>query len=117
MENYQNLYQWLLDRPDLVIFDLIFDLKGEIWEDMGRTIPSYRNQLEGIVEELAVYRRALRGEDKIAFDDIMNKARQHASSCTLLPLFDPVDCLLLSIILEQEKEIRSLKEYIIKEKN
>jgi len=80
---------------------------------MGRTIPSYRSQLEGIVEELAVYRRALRGEDKIAFDNIMNKARQHASSCTLVPLFDPMDCLLLSIILEQEKEIKSLKEHIV----
>ena len=79
---------------------------------MGRTIPSYRGQLEEIIAELAVYRRALRGEDKIAFDDIMNKARQHASSCTLLPLFDPVNCLLLSILLEQEKEIKLLKELI-----
>ncbi len=82
---------------------------------MGRTIPSYRRQLEEIIEELSVYRRALRGEDKIVFDDIMNKARQHASSCTLLPLFDPVDCFLLSIILEQEKEIKMLKEYVIKD--
>lgn len=82
---------------------------------MGRTIPSYRNRLEGIIEELAIYRRALRGEDKIAFDDIMNKARQHASSCTLLPLFDPVDCLLLSILLEQEKEIKLLREQIVRQ--
>jgi len=82
---------------------------------MGRTIPSYRSQLEGIVEELAIYRRALRGEDKIAFDDMMNKARQHASSCALLPLFDPIDCLLLSVLLEQEKEIKLLREQIIKQ--
>ncbi len=82
---------------------------------MGRTIPSYRSKLEEIIEELSVYRRALRGEDKIVFDDIMNKARQHASSCTLLPLFDSVDCLLLSIILEQEKEIKMLKDHIIKD--
>ncbi len=81
---------------------------------MGRTIPSFRSKLEEIVEELAVYRRALRGDDKVIFDDIMNKARQHASSCTLLPLLDPVDCMLLSIILEQEKDIKLLKEYITK---
>ena len=80
---------------------------------MGRTIPSFRTQLEQIIDELLVYRRALRGDDKIAFDDIMNKARQHASSCTLVPLFDPVDCILLSILLEQEKEIKLLKEKII----
>ncbi len=77
---------------------------------MGRTVPSFRNQLEQIIEELSVYRRALRGEEKIAFDDMMNKARQHASSCTLVPSFDPCSCMLLSIILEQEKEIKLLKE-------
>ena len=82
---------------------------------MGRTIPSYREKLEEIIVELGVYRRALRGDDKIAFDDIMNMARQHASSCTLLPLFDPVDCLLLSILLEQEKEIKLLKEHVAKQ--
>lgn len=77
---------------------------------MGRTVPSFRNQLEQIIEELSVYRRALRGEEKIVFDDMMNKARQHASSCTLVPSFDPFSCMLLSIILEQEKEIKLLKE-------
>ena len=82
---------------------------------MGRTIPSYRGELEEIITELNTYRRALRGDDKIAFDNIMNRARQHASSCTLLPLFDPVDCLLLSILLEQEKEIKLLKEQVMKQ--
>ena len=82
---------------------------------MGRTIPSYRGQLEEIIAELNIYRRALRGDDRIVFDNIMNMARQHASSCTLLPLFDPVDCLLLSILLEQEKEIKLLKEHVAKQ--
>jgi len=77
---------------------------------MGRTVPSFRGQMEQIIEELEYYRKALRGEDKIVFDDMMNKARQHASSCTLVPLFDPFSCMLLSIILEQEKEIKLLKE-------
>src|SRR3990172_6061114 len=51
--------------------------------NMGRTVPSFRMLLEGIIEELSVFRRALRGEDKEAFDSLMNKAREHASSCTL----------------------------------
>ncbi len=50
---------------------------------MGRTVPSYRMLLEGIVEELSSFRRALRGVDRAAFDSLMNKARQHASSCTV----------------------------------
>jgi hypothetical protein len=58
---------------------------------MGRTVPSFRMLLEGIVEELSVFRRALRGEDRNVFDSLMNMARQHASSCTVAPLLDPMD--------------------------
>ncbi len=79
---------------------------------MGRTVPSFRMLLEEIVMELSVFRRALRGEDKIAFDNIMNKARAHASSCTVTPMLEPMDAVFLSILVEQQKEIGSLKEAI-----
>jgi hypothetical protein len=79
---------------------------------MGRTVPSFRMLLEGIIEELTVFRRALRGEDKAAFDGLMNKARSHASSCMVTPLFDPMDAVFLSILVEQEKEINSLREML-----
>ena len=59
--------------------------------------------------ELSVFKRALRGEDKIAFDNMMNKARQHASSCTVTPMLEPMDAVVLSILVEQEKDISSLK--------
>ena len=77
---------------------------------MGRTVPSFRMLLEGIIEELSVFRRALRGEDKVAFDSLMNKARSHASSGTVTPMLDPMDAVFLSILVEQEKEINSLRE-------
>jgi hypothetical protein len=64
--------------------------------------------LEGIIEELSVFRRALRGEDKVAFDSLMNKARAHASSCTLI--LEPMDAVFLWILAEQEKEISSLHQ-------
>ena len=60
--------------------------------------------------ELSVFRRALRGEDRAAFDSLMNKARQHASSCTVAPLLDPMEAMFLSILVEQQKEISSLRE-------
>jgi hypothetical protein len=66
--------------------------------------------LEGIIEELSAYRRALRGEDRNAFDSLMNKAREHASSCTVAPLLDPMGAMFLSILVEQQKEICSLRE-------
>ena len=77
---------------------------------MGRTVPSFRNLLEEIIVELSVFRRALRGEGKTAFDSLMNKARKHASSSTVAPTLDPMDAVLLSILIEQEKEINSLRE-------
>ncbi len=77
---------------------------------MGRTVPSFRMQLEEIIMELSVFRRALRGEDKAAFDSLMNKARNHASSSTVAPTLDPMDAVFLSILIEQQKEINSLRE-------
>ena len=82
---------------------------------MGRTVPSFRMLLEGIIEELSAFRRALGGEDRNAFDSLMNKAREHASSCTVAPLLDPMDAVFLSILVEQQKEISSLHEALSKD--
>lgn len=79
---------------------------------MGRTIPSFRNVFEEIMEELSTYRRALRGEDKEAFDEVMNNARKHISSSSVVPTIDPLGSILLSIIIEQQKEINELKELL-----
>ncbi len=77
---------------------------------MGRTVLSFRMLLEEIIAELSIFRRALRGEDKAAFDSLMNKARNHASSCMVAPALDPMDAVFLSILIEQQKEINSLRE-------
>jgi hypothetical protein len=79
---------------------------------LGRTVPSFRVLLVEIILELSVFRRALHGEDKAAFDSFMNKARKHVSSCTVVPTLDPMHAIFLSILVEQEKEICSLREAI-----
>ncbi len=79
---------------------------------MGRTVPSFRNLLEDIIRELSVFRRALRGEDKIAFDGLMNRAREHASSCTVAPVLEPMDAIFLSMLVEHQKELNSLREEV-----
>ena len=73
---------------------------------MGRTVP----MLEEMIDEFSVFRRALNGEDKDAFDSLMNKARKHASSWMVAPTLDPMNAVFLSILIEQEKEINSLRE-------
>lgn len=79
---------------------------------MGRTVPSFRMLLEEIIVELSIFRRALHGEDKAAFDSLMNKAREHASSCTIAPTLDPMDAVFLSILVEQQKELNSLRKAV-----
>ncbi len=77
---------------------------------MGRTVLTFRMLLEEIIAELSIFRRALRGEDKVAFDNIMSKARCHSSSSTIAPTLDPMDAMMLSVLIEMQKEINSLKE-------
>ncbi len=81
-----------------------------IGDMMGRTVPSFRYHLEEIILELQIFRRALHGEDKIAFDELIEKARKHTSSCSIVPTLDPLNCILLSILIEQQKELKTLKE-------
>lgn len=38
----------------------------------------------------------------------MNKAREHASLCTVVPTLDPMEAIFLSILVEQEKELLHL---------
>ncbi len=42
---------------------------------------------------------------------------QHASSCTVVPTLEPMDAVFLSILVEQQKEISSLKEAVNAEKH
>jgi len=46
-------------------------------------ISSFRMLLEGIIGELSDFRRALVEMIEPFFDNLMNKAREHASSCTV----------------------------------
>lgn len=77
---------------------------------MGGTVPSFRILLEEMIVELSVFISAPHGKDKDSFDNLMNKARRHASSCTVAPTLDPMQAVFLSILIEQQKEINSLRE-------
>jgi hypothetical protein len=77
---------------------------------MGRSVPTYRMTLEGVIAGWNEFRRALRTEDREAFDAVVNRARLHASAASYQASTDPVETVFLAILLEQEKEIRRLKE-------
>lgn len=77
---------------------------------MGRTVPTYRRTLESIIREWGEFRRALDGDDREVFDRVMNRARRHSSASSYAALCDPLEAVIISILLEQEKEIEALKK-------
>jgi len=76
---------------------------------MGRTVPSFRTVLDGIIAELSEFRRTLRRHDRAVFDRIMDMAREHASASTMAAAIDPMETVVLSILIEQQKQIDKLK--------
>ncbi len=77
---------------------------------MGRTVPTYRLALESMAQQWNDFRRALRKDDREAFDSLMNSARRHASASTYAISLDPVESALLSMLLEHEKGLLELKK-------
>lgn len=79
---------------------------------MGKTVPTYRNQLEAEVRELLPFRRALRESERILFDTLVNHARSHSAEGSFTAHSDPLVPFFLSILLEQERRIRELDRKI-----
>lgn len=76
---------------------------------MGRTLPTYRQILEGIIVEWNRYKRALRKEDRELFEELMEKARKHASAAGYDARVNPMESFFMSIILEIEKEMKEIR--------
>ena len=64
--------------------------------------------LESMSQQWNDFRRALRSDDRAAFDSLMNSARLHASASTYAISLDPTESALLSMLLEHEKKLLSL---------
>ena len=54
-------------------------------------------------------RRALRAKDHAVFDELVSKARRHASAATYCAHLDPTTTAFLSILLELQRELRDAK--------
>ncbi|MBN1456007.1 MAG: hypothetical protein JW945_07135 [Methanomicrobia archaeon] len=76
---------------------------------MGRTVRTYRTVLEELIADWERFRKALRKEDREAFDRLMGKARAHASAASYDARVDPSESLFMSILVEQERELAELR--------
>lgn len=77
---------------------------------MGKTVESYRMALEDEIRRWNGFAKALRNEDREAFEALMDTCRSYASagSNAVQPiLFEPM---ILSMILSQQKHIQRLQK-------
>jgi hypothetical protein len=79
---------------------------------MGRTNPTYRDRLRSLEERWSDYRHTLRRRDRDPFDRLWEHARGHADASGFQNPPDPMDAVLLSVCLEQERTIETLAERI-----
>lgn len=76
---------------------------------MGRTLPTFRALLDRLEVEWSDYRRALTAEEKRRWDALWQQARRHASASTNAAPLNPMEAMLLSVLLEQEKRLAALE--------
>jgi len=77
---------------------------------LGRTVASYREALENEIKKWAGFRKALRAEDREAFDQMMNECRLHASAGSMATRPFLFEAMLMSILLEQQKALQEIKK-------
>ena len=76
---------------------------------MGRTVPTFRMIIEQFGWDWHEFKRALRGLDKELFDRLLNHARRHATAGHNMPNPNPFEPIVMSILVEHEKELRRLR--------
>jgi hypothetical protein len=79
---------------------------------MGRTLTTFTQLVWQEIESWSRYRRALRQEDQQALDALFASARRHAAAGAYLARETPFDVMLLSMLLEQQKQIEALQRKV-----
>ena len=77
---------------------------------MGKTVESYRLALDAELQSWSGFAKALRSDDREAFERLTDACRNHASAgsnATRPELFEPM---VMSILLEQEKKLIRLEK-------
>jgi len=79
---------------------------------MGRTLPSITQAFIQEEQAFSRFRRALRRADQLALDDLFAAARKHLSAAAYASHALPMEAFLLSMLLEEHKEVLRLRREI-----
>ncbi len=81
---------------------------------MGRTVPTFRQLVEAAAQHWAKFRRALRREDQAHFDRLFLRVRYYTQAATYQCHDNPMEAILLSIALDQEKRLQAAERVLQK---
>jgi hypothetical protein len=76
---------------------------------MGRTLATFTQLVQQEIATWKRYRRALRAEDQQALDELFAAARRQSAAGAYLARDTPFDVMLLSMVVEQQKQIQRLQ--------
>ena len=79
---------------------------------MGRTLPSATQLMLNEEAALSRFRRALRREDQLAFDDLFTSAQKHISAAAYAAHALPFETFLMAMLLEEHKEVLRMRKII-----
>ncbi|QLG47884.1 hypothetical protein [Natrinema halophilum] len=77
---------------------------------MGKTNPTYRDQLRRLEEDWQPFRRALRVQYHDEFDQLFDDARQFADAAGIQNEMAVMEPFLISVMLAQECRIREIED-------
>ena len=84
---------------------------------MGRTLKSITQVFLAEEQSFARFRRALRRSDQLVLDDLFASARQHIAAAAYASHALPFEVFLLSMLLEEHKEVVRLRQLVEEMKN
>tara|TARA_B100001989_G_scaffold187288_1_gene136778 strand:+ start:469 stop:801 length:333 start_codon:yes stop_codon:yes gene_type:complete len=77
---------------------------------MGRTVATWRDRIERRISAWSGFRRALRLDDRIAFDYLLNSVRNRSSACGMMPASDEFEPALLSMLIDLETRLSKVEK-------
>ncbi|MBX7059081.1 MAG: hypothetical protein K1X75_13525 [Leptospirales bacterium] len=77
---------------------------------MGRTLQPYSIQIDLIEERFGKFRRTLRREDQLLFDQLFRYARKQLQAGVLAASPNPFDSMALSMLIELQRQIGFLQQ-------
>ncbi|MCS6769287.1 MAG: hypothetical protein NZ570_02480 [Candidatus Caldarchaeum sp.] len=77
---------------------------------MGRNSLTYRQRLEAEVQRWSSFRRGLTGEERQAFDRLVDGSFRYVHAGTLYPLRDAFDVFVMSSLLSHEERLSILEK-------